>query len=244
MQRLLKALVVLSVGTLGLIGCSEEVTTYYVEDPALAPASANGSSTSPSNPSVPSQPAPGTTPANPSVPAGPAIQVSGWHPTWAGSAGDQTIANAGSAMDEINPTWYSLNADGSLKRSGEARKTVERPVVDLLLHYDWPGNVRELENELRRLVALSGRTIAERDLSPHIRSAAPSLPAARFAAVAAAPPADDDDRPLKERLASIERRILVQALKSHDNNKTRTAKALGLSRYGFLKKLDKYGLRD
>ena len=34
------------------------------------------------------------------------------------------------------------------------------------------------------------------------------------------------------------------AMRAHDHNKTRTAKALGLSRYGFLKKLDKYALRS
>ena len=50
--------------------------------------------------------------------------------------------------------------------------------------------------------------------------------------------------PLKQQIEAIERRLLVQALRNNDNNKTRTAKRLGLSRYGFLKKLDKYHLRD
>ena len=48
---------------------------------------------------------------------------------------------------------------------------------------------------------------------------------------------------LKARMEQIEREFILGALASHEHNKTRTAKALGLSRYGFLKKLDKYGLR-
>ena len=127
--------------------------------------------------------------------------------------------------------------DKIAEKAGEKRKLLDRKVVDHLMHYDWPGNVRELENELRRLVALSGVRIAERDLSNHIRR----TPSDR---VELTIPTVDDGATLKERIAVVERRMLMEALKTHDNNKTRTAKALGLSRYGFLKKLDKHGLRD
>ncbi len=121
-------------------------------------------------------------------------------------------------------------------RSGEERKSVDRKVVDHLLHYDWPGNVRELENELRRLVALSGQRITERDLSPHIRRRQPER-------LELTTP-QEEELPLKDRIERIERRLLIEALTRYENNKTKTAKALGLSRFGFLKKLDKYNLRD
>ncbi|MBX3465585.1 MAG: sigma 54-interacting transcriptional regulator, partial [Planctomycetes bacterium] len=121
-------------------------------------------------------------------------------------------------------------------RSDGKRKSVDRKVIDALLHHDWPGNVRELENELRRLVALSGQRITERDLSPHLRQRAQDK-----VEILVSP---DDARPLKDRLEAIERRILIESLRRHDNNKTQTARTLGLSRYGFLKKLDKYSLRD
>ena len=122
-------------------------------------------------------------------------------------------------------------------RSGERPKSLERKVVDHLIHHDWPGNIRELENELRRLVALSGLRISERDLSPHIRRCATNR-------LEVSIPSADDDLTLKDRMGQIERRILLEALRNHDGNRTRTAKALGLSRFGFLKKLDKYSLRD
>jgi len=126
--------------------------------------------------------------------------------------------------------------DKIAERSGKKRKSLERKVVDHLLHHDWPGNVRELENELRRLVALSGQRITERDLSPHIRQATPT---SRLEIKV-----PGEETPLKRRMEAVERQILVESLRRNENNKTRTAKLLGLSRYGFLKKLDKYGLRE
>ncbi|MCA8921722.1 MAG: sigma 54-interacting transcriptional regulator, partial [Planctomycetes bacterium] len=137
--------------------------------------------------------------------------------------------------------------DKIAERADGKRKQLERRVLDHLLHYDWPGNVRELENELRRLVALSGPRIVEADLSPHIvrSSPAPTAPAPLPRVnVAPALSALNDGETLKARMEQIEREFLLGALASHEHNKTRTAKALGLSRYGFLKKLDKYNLRD
>jgi Nif-specific regulatory protein len=125
------------------------------------------------------------------------------------------------------------------KLTNEKKRTYDRKVLELLVRYDWPGNVRELENELRRVVALSGPRLTEKDLSTHVRGAEekPATPSTIEVST-------DEGTTLKQRVESIERKILLDALAKHDNNKTRTAKALGLSRYGFLKKLDKYKLRS
>jgi transcriptional regulator with PAS, ATPase and Fis domain len=123
------------------------------------------------------------------------------------------------------------------ERNDDRAKSVDRKVLDHLIHYDFPGNIRELENELRRLVALSGLRINERDLSSHIRR----KPTDRLEVTI---PSADDSLSLKDRMGQVERRMLLEALRAHKGNRTRTAKALGLSRFGFLKKLDKYSLRD
>jgi len=122
------------------------------------------------------------------------------------------------------------------ERTSQKRKSVDRKVVDSLIRYDWPGNVRELENELRRLVTLSGSRVTERDLSQHIR--------AREEDAVEIQVTPEEGQTLKQQLESIEKTLLRRALDAHERNKTRTAKHLGLSRYGFLKKLDKYGLRE
>ena len=47
---------------------------------------------------------------------------------------------------------------------------------------------------------------------------------------------------LKEMVEQVEKWILLEALREHDNNKTATAKTLGITREGLHKKLKNYGL--
>jgi len=109
-------------------------------------------------------------------------------------------------------------------------KRLEGGVLEVLMRYAWPGNVRELRNEVQRAVTLAGETISPADLSPRVRAGQGAGP-------------DEASLSLKERMARVEREFLEEALARVGNNKTRCAKAIGLSRYGLLKKLDKHGLR-
>jgi transcriptional regulator with PAS, ATPase and Fis domain len=120
--------------------------------------------------------------------------------------------------------------DRARERTGLQKRLAPR-ALEALLACPWRGNVRELQNELLRAVALAGDVIELRDLSPQ------TLEQADEAA------AGGQQLTLKERMDRVERRILEEMLERHDHNKTRCAKALGLSRFGFLKKLDKHGLR-
>ncbi|MHC5036690.1 MAG: helix-turn-helix domain-containing protein [Planctomycetota bacterium] len=47
---------------------------------------------------------------------------------------------------------------------------------------------------------------------------------------------------LKEHVELLEVRMIRNALKKWGGNRTRAAEALGLSRYGLLKKISRYGL--
>ena len=47
---------------------------------------------------------------------------------------------------------------------------------------------------------------------------------------------------LKEMMETIEKQLLREALAEHDNNKTRTAATLGITREGLHKKLKNYGM--
>lgn len=95
--------------------------------------------------------------------------------------------------------------------------------------YPWPGNVRELENEIQRALALGGDLIGDMDLSPQIRGASGQ---ARL----------PDDLDLRQHVEILERDLLGRAMDRTRGNQTRAAKLLGLSRYGLLKKLRRYGL--
>jgi Nif-specific regulatory protein len=102
-----------------------------------------------------------------------------------------------------------------------------------LTAYPWPGNVRELENEIKRLVVCARRrVVSETELSETIRHSGgeegttPSTQA----------------RSLKATVADVEKRLILEALHASQNNQQRTAKALGLSRQGLIKKMKRYGI--
>ena len=96
---------------------------------------------------------------------------------------------------------------------------------DLLLTYSWPGNVRELQNEIERLVLLSeeGGVIGSELLSDHIRQrsqASPSL-----------------DGDMKSAIRDLEEKMIRKALVRFDHNKSRMARALGVSRQSLIDKM-------
>jgi Nif-specific regulatory protein len=119
--------------------------------------------------------------------------------------------------------------------------------LELLKAYDWPGNVRELENEVQRAVIQ-----AEHDslVTPELLSA--RVRQGREATVAGSAAETDGDSAelgagtglgtLREIMDRFEKRVLIQSLAAHGNNKTSAAKTLGITREGLHKKLKGFGL--
>ena len=97
--------------------------------------------------------------------------------------------------------------------------------------YDWPGNVRELQNEVQRVLIQRPQSQAQAtDLSARVRgrdsgSAELNVPAGSL-----------------EMMDSVERIFLARALEDAGNNKTQTAKNLGMTREGLHKKLARHGM--
>jgi len=103
----------------------------------------------------------------------------------------------------------------------------------ILLQYHWPGNVRELSNCLERtMIFMEKNRIDAADLS--ILRAAPSQagPADRFGTL---PPEGIV-------LEDVERQLIVAALKQAQNNKSKAARLLGLTRDTLRYRLEKYQL--
>jgi len=105
--------------------------------------------------------------------------------------------------------------------------------LDALSSYNWPGNIRELENEIQRLViqAEAGHWIEITDLSPRLRKIEGTI--TRIA---------PKQGTLKEMMEQVERWLITEALRDHNNNKTKTAVTLGITREGLHKKLAKFGV--
>lgn len=106
----------------------------------------------------------------------------------------------------------------------------------VLLGYSWPGNVRELENELERLIALYDAPLL----------VTPGMFSDRVTMEAAGTDLDMRtlyDAPLARAVSYLEENRLKTALIQANWNKSQTARNLGLSRQGLLKKIERYGIR-
>ena len=99
--------------------------------------------------------------------------------------------------------------------------------------HPWPGNVRELENEMKRLAVTARRSkISEQDLDDVIRSG--HMPLARLPS--------SSSFSLHQAVADLEQSLIQEALHQNKYNQVHTAKALGLSRQGLIKKMKRYGI--
>ena len=106
-------------------------------------------------------------------------------------------------------------------------------VIELLCNYDWPGNVRELENEVLLMVALSGEVVEPDVLSEQIRGHVPKgLPVG----------SPDEVRDLNVLIETVEVNEIRKALRLAENNKTKAADLLKISRFALQRKLEKYGI--
>lgn len=104
-----------------------------------------------------------------------------------------------------------------------------------LIYYPWPGNVRELRNVLERSVILCNKEEITQEflhLEPHEPITAP-VPDSPSAANAAGD---------SETLAEIERQHILRVLEKNNNNKSRAARVLKISRSTLREKLKEYGV--
>lgn len=102
--------------------------------------------------------------------------------------------------------------------------------LHLLTAYPWPGNVRELENVVERAVVLAEGTVIDRD------DLAFMLQGAKGTEIA------EQSMDLEENLASLEKKLICQALEITRGVKAKAARLLGIKEGALYYKMDKYGL--
>ena len=103
--------------------------------------------------------------------------------------------------------------------------------MEALLAYHWPGNIRELENAIERAVILClEEKIALQHLPLQVRQSY----------------ADNTERPFAIRpgltLKDMEKELILSTLRQTENNRTRAAEILGVTRQTLQNKLKEYGL--
>ena len=98
-----------------------------------------------------------------------------------------------------------------------------------LVDYSWPGNAREIENEVRRLVALGVDTVGQDDLNVNIRRGARAVTGRALPT-------------LEEAVSDAERKVVAEALRRTEGNKSQAAQALRITRKSLYRRMKKYGL--
>jgi transcriptional regulator with PAS, ATPase and Fis domain len=112
-------------------------------------------------------------------------------------------------------TRHFLRIFGKQFRNEEM--VISAEAMNHLIKYSWPGNVRELQNLIQRVVIMaSNNLITLSDLTIDQK------------------PAKSDDGwikhlPIGEKLRVVETQFILETLKSHNGNRTHSAKTLGIS---------------
>ncbi len=113
--------------------------------------------------------------------------------------------------DKLILARYFLN---KFSREMDLRKTFSSEAIDAIKCYDWPGNVREIINKVKRAVVMSREyTITPDDLDLEVM-------ALKMEEVSS----------LKEVRYNIEKQKLIEAMKYCNNNISKVARILGISR--------------
>ncbi len=108
---------------------------------------------------------------------------------------------------------------------------ITREAMIYLWEYDWPGNIRELENLVERLVILSEDGITDmKDLPANIRSFVSEKKNPQLTLGAG-------QIDLREATEQLQQRLMEEALRLSNGNKSAAARMLGLKRTTLVAKL-------
>jgi DNA-binding NtrC family response regulator len=106
----------------------------------------------------------------------------------------------------------------------------EPETLQRLKEADWPGNVRELRHVIEQMVVLSRSSVlGPKDLPGKYQ---------------VEPTRDYIEIPQGYTLKSAEKKIILETLRRHGGNRTRTAEALGIGRRTLIRKLQEYGVAE
>lgn len=115
---------------------------------------------------------------------------------------------------------------------------ISHGAVAVIAGYNWPGNVRELKNVCEQAAVMSRSSVITPD----------DLPLGKNGEMIAGNGGSNvhvsinDNRPLKEIMADIERKVILKALNDNNWNRQETARTLNLNRRSLYDKMKEYNL--
>jgi transcriptional regulator with PAS, ATPase and Fis domain len=120
-------------------------------------------------------------------------------------------------------------------QSTDAGKQLSSNAIQLLMAYDWPGNVRELQNAIKSSALMSGKIIEAVHLPSFITQSWHQDPVVGA----------ESDNPLSpqsldQRVQTIEKRLIIQALTQSRGVQKHAARLLGIKERSLWHRLKKY----
>lgn len=109
---------------------------------------------------------------------------------------------------------------------------IPEKIIKVFLNYHWPGNVRELQNALARYF-----TFGQIDLFQDLPSSQPNSFYKMTEKQCPGQPI------LKSAVATLEKKMIAEALFQYAGNKSKAAEYLGVPKRSFIRKIRNYGLR-
>ncbi len=119
------------------------------------------------------------------------------------------------------------------KDMGKKARPLAPEVEEIFNAYPWYGNVRELRNVIERAVIFCKADVVDESLLPEQMRDTVSVPEAPLKE----PPNGSGD--IDEILSRTEKQIIDTTLKKANQNKTRAAKMLGISRYALIRRINR-----
>ncbi|WP_338789204.1 sigma 54-interacting transcriptional regulator [Metabacillus sp. FJAT-53654] len=119
--------------------------------------------------------------------------------------------------------------------------SVTGQAINILTQHDWPGNVRELENVLGRTIIFMEHHEIEIE-GKHIPML--QLPTKESKAQENSAFVHNNEETLADAVERVEAEVIKRSLEVHEYNRTKTAKALGISLRSLYYKMEKYNLAN
>jgi two-component system response regulator HydG len=123
------------------------------------------------------------------------------------------------------------------RKQGLLLKEFSDEVKEELKGYDWPGNIAELQKAVEKAVLYNPKAHIISKINK--TGATPIIDTTKSAITGLdnIPHARDFNIPLKDRLALVEREMILAEIKRNKGNKSKAAKEMGISREALRKKL-------
>jgi two-component system NtrC family response regulator len=116
--------------------------------------------------------------------------------------------------------------------TGKTVKGVSAEALERLMAYSWPGNVRELRNVIERATLLAeGELIQAEDLPIHLQASAEPRPEGRGEA-----------KTLDDRLAEMERALILEALRESRGVQAQAARKLWINERSLWYRIKKFSI--